>query len=206
MVGSGCYCVWKANRRDWPSCEDLKKARCTNKLHVWVADELTRKILLDPTSSYESLLNHINIDPFPQWIVTGEEKRITYSNVKWKRSRSKGRGPKHRVYKPKLAFRYVFLYLVVWAKKHLLWALSLRPYSNSDLHRQHLHPLKRKSPRSAHLWPIGGELYFIMTTPDHTHRYWLAKHTECSVGRFLCMHLVEQTSCRVWQMIWLVQH
>ena len=68
----------------------LNKAGYKKKLNVWVPHELTQKNLMERISICESLLNRNKIDPFLKRIVKriGDEKWITYDNVKRKRSNS----------------------------------------------------------------------------------------------------------------------
>ena len=60
----------------------------------------------------ESLLNRNKIDPFLKRMVTGDEKSVTYDNVKRKRSRSKSGEAAQTVAKPGLMARKVLL--CVW--------------------------------------------------------------------------------------------
>lgn len=64
----------------------LNKAGYKKKFDVWVPHELTQKNFMDRISICESLLNRNKVDPFLKRMVTGDEKWITYDNVKRKRS------------------------------------------------------------------------------------------------------------------------
>jgi len=61
----------------------LKKLGVNRKLDVWVPHELTQKTSLTVST------NPNKIDPFLMRMVTGDEKWVTYDNVKRKRSWSK---------------------------------------------------------------------------------------------------------------------
>ena len=50
------------------------------------ATRLDAKKMFAPMDACESLLNRNKIDPFLKWMVTGDEKWVTYDNVKRKRS------------------------------------------------------------------------------------------------------------------------
>ncbi|XP_055635142.1 histone-lysine N-methyltransferase SETMAR-like [Toxorhynchites rutilus septentrionalis] len=78
----------------------LKKLRFTKKLDVWVPHTLTQKNIFDRIDACESLLNRNKIDPFPKRMVTGDEKWVTYDNVKRKRSWSKPAEAAQTVAKP----------------------------------------------------------------------------------------------------------
>ena len=84
----------------------LNKAGYKKKLDVWVPHELTQKNLMDRISICESLLNRNNIDPFLKRMVTGDEKWVTYDNVKRKRSWSNRGEPVQTVAKPGLTAIY----------------------------------------------------------------------------------------------------
>jgi len=60
----------------------LKKVGVTKKLE----HELTQKNVFDRIDASESLLNRNKIDPFLKRMVTGDEKWVTYDNVRRKRS------------------------------------------------------------------------------------------------------------------------
>jgi len=78
-----------------------KEAQCVS------ARRVNAKKLMDRISICESLLNRNKIDPFLKRIVTGDEKWVTYDNVKRKRS---NRGePAQTVAKPGLTARKVLL-------------------------------------------------------------------------------------------------
>ena len=59
----------------------------------------------------ELLLNRNKIDPFLKRMVTGDEKSVTYDNVKRKRSWSKSDEAAQTVAKPGLTARKVLLYV-----------------------------------------------------------------------------------------------
>ena len=86
----------------------------------------------------ESLLNRNKIDPFLKRTVTGDEKWITYDNVKRKQSWSKS-GETAQVAKPGLTARNVLL-CVLWDWQGIIH-YELLPYVqtlNSDLYCQQL--------------------------------------------------------------------
>lgn len=83
----------------------LNKAGYKKKFDVWVPHELTQKNFMDRISICESLLNRNKVDPFLKRMVTGDEKWITYDNVKRKRSWSNRGEPAQTVAKPGLTAR-----------------------------------------------------------------------------------------------------
>ncbi|XP_020715242.1 uncharacterized protein LOC101457564 isoform X1 [Ceratitis capitata] len=114
----------------------LRKTGYTKKLDVWVPHELTEKNLMDRISICESLMNRNKIDPFLRRMVIGDEKWITYSNVKRKR-------PQKTVYKPELTARKA-LFCVWWDWQGII-NYELLPDGqtlNPDLHCQQLERLK----------------------------------------------------------------
>jgi histone-lysine N-methyltransferase SETMAR len=113
----------------------LKKAGFIKKLDVWVPHELSEKNLLDRISICESLLKRNEIDPFLKRIVTGDEKWITYDNVKRQRSWSDGSKAAQSVAKPGLTARKVLL-CVWWDWQGIIY-YELLPYGqtlNSELY------------------------------------------------------------------------
>ena len=62
----------------------LKKIGFKKKLDVWVPHDLTQKNIFARMDGCESLLNRNKIDPFLKRMVTGDEKWVTYDNVKRK--------------------------------------------------------------------------------------------------------------------------
>lgn len=70
----------------------------------------------------------------------------------------------------------------------LVWVAKLRPNSllGSEL-----------SELSIQLWPIWGELCFIRTRPDRSHRLWLASSSESLIGRLSCIYLIIRISHQV---------
>ena len=89
----------------------MNKAEYKKKLDVWVLHELTQKNLMDRISICESLLNRNKINPFLKRMMIGDEKWVTYDNVKRKRSWS-NRGEPVQTAKPGLTVRKVLL--CVW--------------------------------------------------------------------------------------------
>lgn len=92
---------------------------------------------MDRISICESLLNRNKVDPFLKRVVTGDEKWITYSNVKRKRSWSTGNKPAQTVSKPGLTARKVLL--CVWSDWQGIIHYELLAYGqplNSDLYCQ----------------------------------------------------------------------
>ena len=87
----------------------------------------------------ESLLNRNKIDPFLKRMVTGDEKWVTYDNVKRKRSGSKSGEAAQTVAKPGLMARKVLL--CVWWDWQGIIHYELLTYGqtlNSDLYCQQL--------------------------------------------------------------------
>lgn len=121
----------------------LKKAGFTKKLDVWVPHELTQKNLMYRISICESLLNRNKIDPFLKRIVTGDEKWVTYENVRRQKSWSKANEVAQTVAKPGLTARK--LLLCVWWDWQGIIYYELLPYGqtiNSTLYCNQLDRLK----------------------------------------------------------------
>ncbi|GFW19391.1 histone-lysine N-methyltransferase SETMAR [Trichonephila clavipes] len=59
----------------------LRKVGFKKKLHVWVPHQLTPKNMMDQISICKALAKWNEIDPFLKWMVTGDEKWITYYNI-----------------------------------------------------------------------------------------------------------------------------
>ena len=57
-----------------------------NRFDVWIPHKLSEKNLLDRISTCDSLLKLNENILFLKQIVTGDEKRILYNKVEWKRS------------------------------------------------------------------------------------------------------------------------
>lgn len=115
----------------------LSKAGYKKKLDVWVPHDLTQKNLFDRIDACDTLLNRNKIDPFLKRIVTGDEKWITYDNVKRKRSWSKAGEASQTVAKPGLTARKVLL-CVWWDWKGIIY-YELLPYGqtlNSNIYCQ----------------------------------------------------------------------
>ncbi len=117
----------------------LKKLGFKKKLDVWVPHDLTQKNIFARMDACESLLNRNKIDPFLKRMVTGDEKWVTYDNVKRKRSWSKSGEAAQTVAKPGLTARKVLL--CVWWDWQGIIHYELLPYGqtlNSDLYCQQL--------------------------------------------------------------------
>lgn len=132
----------------------LRAMGYTKKLDMWVPHELSQKNLIDRISICESLLNRNKVDPFLKRLVTGDEKWVTYDNVKRKRSWSKAGEASQTVAKPGLTSRKVLL-CVWWDYKGIIH-YELLPSGktiNSDVYCQQLTRLKqaidRKRPELA---------------------------------------------------------
>ncbi|GFT87857.1 histone-lysine N-methyltransferase SETMAR [Trichonephila clavipes] len=87
----------------------LRKVGFKKKLDVWVPHPLTPKNMMDLVSIYETLIKRKEIDPFIKWMVTGEEKWVTYDNIVRKRSWSKRGEVGQTKAKPELTARKVLL-------------------------------------------------------------------------------------------------
>jgi len=81
---------------------------------------------MDRISICESLLNRNKIDPFLKRMITGDEKWITYDNVKRKRSWSNHSEPAQTVAKPGLTVRKVLL--CIWWNWQGIIYYELLPY------------------------------------------------------------------------------
>ena len=92
----------------------------------------------DRISICESLLNRNKINPFLKRMVTGDEKWVTYDNVKRKRSRSNRGEPAQTVAKLGLTVRKVLL-CVWWDWQGIYYELlPCGQTLNSDLYCQQL--------------------------------------------------------------------
>ena len=78
---------------------------------VWVPQKLSEKNFLDCISAYNSLLKHNENVLFWKQIVMGDEKRILYNNVEWKRSWGKRNEPPPTTPKASLHPKKVMLYI-----------------------------------------------------------------------------------------------
>lgn len=121
----------------------LHKAGFKKKLDVWVPHDLSQKNLLDRISICKSLLNRNNVDPFLKRLVTGDEKWLTYDNIKRQRSWSIRGESAQKVAKPRLTSRKVLL-CVWWDWQGIIY-YELLPYGqtiNTVLYCQQLDRLK----------------------------------------------------------------
>ena len=84
---------------------------------------------MDRISICESLLNRNKIDPFLKCMVTGDEKWVTYENVKRKRSWSKANEAAQTVANPGLTARKLLL-CVRWDWQGILY-YELLPYGQT---------------------------------------------------------------------------
>ncbi|GFU35906.1 histone-lysine N-methyltransferase SETMAR [Trichonephila clavipes] len=87
----------------------LRKVGFKKMLHVWVPHQLTPKNMIDRISICEALAKWNEIDPFLKWIVTGDEKWVTYYNIVRTQSWSKCGEAAQTVAKPGLTARKVLL-------------------------------------------------------------------------------------------------
>ncbi|GFS59289.1 histone-lysine N-methyltransferase SETMAR [Trichonephila clavipes] len=78
-------------------------------LDVWVPHQLTPKFRMDRISISEALSKRNEIDLCLKWIVTGDEKWVTYDNIVRKQSWSKRGEAVQTVAKPGLTARKVLL-------------------------------------------------------------------------------------------------
>ncbi|GFV11130.1 mariner transposase [Trichonephila clavipes] len=122
--------------------------------------------MIDRISICEALAKRNEIDPFFKWMVTGDEKWVTYDNIGRKHSWSKRGEAVQTVAKPGLLSRKVLL--LIWlAWKEIIY-YELLPYGqtlNLDLCCQQLDRLKLAIDQK---WPTKELLCFIRTTPGHT--------------------------------------
>ena len=122
----------------------LQKIGFQKKLDVWVPHELTEKNLLDRINACDALLKRNEFDPFLKRMVTGDEKWITYENLKRKRSWSKRGEPAQTIAKPGLTARKVLL-CVWWDWKGVIHyeLLNYGQTLNSVLYCEQLDRLKQ---------------------------------------------------------------
>ncbi|GFT68403.1 histone-lysine N-methyltransferase SETMAR [Trichonephila clavipes] len=64
----------------------LRKVGFKKKLNASVPHPLTPKNMMDQISICKTLAKRNEIDPFLKWMVTGDEKWVTYDNIVRKRS------------------------------------------------------------------------------------------------------------------------
>ncbi|GFU22966.1 putative DD34D transposase [Trichonephila clavipes] len=88
---------------------NLSKVEFKKKLDVWVQHQLTPKHMIVRICICEALAKRNEIDLFLKWMVTGDEKWVTYNNTV--RSWSKRGEAAQTVAKPGLASRKVLLYI-----------------------------------------------------------------------------------------------
>ncbi|GFV87185.1 putative DD34D transposase [Trichonephila clavipes] len=104
------------------------------------------------------------MDPFLKWMVTGDEKWVTYDNIVPKRSWSKRIEAAQMVAKPGLTAWKVLLCICGTGKESLIELLPYGQTLNSHLYCQQLDHLKlviyQKRPKLAKC--------SIRTTPGHT--------------------------------------
>ncbi|XP_067125649.1 histone-lysine N-methyltransferase SETMAR-like [Centruroides vittatus] len=120
----------------------LHKAGFKKKLDVWVPHELAQKDMMDRISICEALAKWNEIDPFLKWMVTEDEKWVTYDNVR-KQSWSKSDEAAQTVAEPGITARKVLL-CIWWDWKGIIY-YELLPYGqtlNLDLYCQQLDCLK----------------------------------------------------------------
>ncbi|GFV89020.1 histone-lysine N-methyltransferase SETMAR [Trichonephila clavipes] len=98
----------------------LRKVGLKKKLHVWVPHQLTPKNMMDRISICEALIKRNEIDPFLKWMVTGDEKWITYCNIVQKRLWSKCGEAAQTLAKPGLTARKVLL-RIWWDWKRIIY-------------------------------------------------------------------------------------
>ncbi|GFW84465.1 histone-lysine N-methyltransferase SETMAR [Trichonephila clavipes] len=60
---------------------DLRKVGFKKKLDVWVPHQLTPKNMMDRISIWEALAKRNEIDSFLKWMVTEDEKWVTYDSI-----------------------------------------------------------------------------------------------------------------------------
>ena len=98
----------------------LRQLGYVHRFDVWVPHKLSEKNLLDRISACNSLLKHNENVPFLKQIVIGDEKRILYNNVEWKRSWGKQNEPPSTTPKASPHPKKVMLY-IWWDWKEVLY-------------------------------------------------------------------------------------
>ena len=106
--------------------DHLYQLSYVNHFDVWV-HELSRKNLLDHSSSCDSLLMCNGNAPFLKQIVMCNEKWILYNNVEWKRSQSKRNDPPPTTEGQSSSKEDDVVYIVELEGSPLLWAPSVKP-------------------------------------------------------------------------------
>lgn len=122
----------------------LRKAGLTKKLGVWVPHKLSQRNLLDRIDACDSLLKRNEFDPFLKRMVTGDEKWVTYENIRRHKSWCRRGEAAQTIPKPGLTAKKVLL-SVWWDYKGIIYYELLQPGQtlNSDLYCQQLNRLKR---------------------------------------------------------------
>ncbi|GFX32496.1 histone-lysine N-methyltransferase SETMAR [Trichonephila clavipes] len=103
----------------------LRKVGFKKKLHVWVPHQLTPTNKMDRISICGTLAKRTEIGPFLKWMVTGDEKWVTYYNIVRKRSWSKS----GEAAQPGLMVRKVLL-CIWWDWKEVIYYEFL-PYGQT---------------------------------------------------------------------------
>ncbi|GFV70485.1 histone-lysine N-methyltransferase SETMAR [Trichonephila clavipes] len=87
----------------------LRKVKFKKKLHDWMPHQLTPENMMDRISMCEAFAKRNEIDPFLKWMVTEDEKWVTYYNIVRKRSWSNCGEAVQTVAKPGLMARKALL-------------------------------------------------------------------------------------------------
>ena len=103
--------------------DHLKGLGLSSKLDVWIPHVLTERNLCRRIDVCDSLLKRHENDPFLKRIITGDEKRVVYNNVKRKRSWSKKDEPAQTISKADIHQKKVML-SVWWDFKGIVFTLS----------------------------------------------------------------------------------
>ncbi|GFW76375.1 histone-lysine N-methyltransferase SETMAR [Trichonephila clavipes] len=112
-------------------------------LDVWVPHHLTPNNMMDRISICKALAKWNEIDPFLKWLVTGDEKPVTYDNNRRKRSLPKRGEATQTVPKPGLTTKKILL-CIWWHWKGIIYyeLLSYGQTLNSDVYCQQMDRLK----------------------------------------------------------------
>ncbi|GFU69193.1 histone-lysine N-methyltransferase SETMAR [Trichonephila clavipes] len=95
----------------------LRKVGFKKKLYVWVPHQLTPKNMMDRVFICEALVKRNEMVPFLKWVVTGDEKWVTYYNIVRKQSWSKCVEVAQTMAKPGLMVRKILLCIWLWTRK-----------------------------------------------------------------------------------------
>lgn len=145
--------------------------------------------LLDRFNACNMLLKRNKLDPLLKQMVTGEQRRIIYDSIKWKRPYSKAFESYRTIANPEFTVEKVFLY-AWWDWKSGLYC-ELHPHDqalNYTIFCRSLHRLKHTAGQKHSKKPIKGVQWSTVATPGATCCWRLVRGYERS----------NRTFCRIY--------